>query len=118
MSNEPRLNYFAAATNSTQALVTFSNAVGPVWRLPDRARQTAHITDQWMRLLPRHAYGGAAASGRRSARIVNTVAGWRERRSSSDPREAGCARLGRGGQRDPAAPARRCRIFRSARPVQ
>ena len=91
MSQEPRLNYYAAAPKSAQALVTFSRAAAP--NLEPRLRELVNLRVSQVNgcafCLDMHAH--ALAQMGVDARTLATVAGWREARRFFSARE--CAAL-------------------------
>jgi AhpD family alkylhydroperoxidase len=91
MSHEPRLNYYAAAPKSAQALVTFSAAAAP--SLEPRLRELVNLRVSQINgcafCMDMHAH--ALSRQGVDARALNTMAGWREARRFFSPRE--CAAL-------------------------
>jgi AhpD family alkylhydroperoxidase len=91
MSHAPRLNYYAAAPKSAQALVTFSKAAAP--SLEPRLRELVNLRVSQINgcafCLDMHAH--ALAKMGVDARAIATVAGWREARRFFSARE--CAAL-------------------------
>lgn len=91
MSQEPRLNYHAAAPKSAQALVAFSRDSAP--SLEPRLRELVNLRVSQVNgcafCMDMHAH--ALAQMGVDARTLNTVAGWREARRFFSPRE--CAAL-------------------------
>jgi AhpD family alkylhydroperoxidase len=91
MSQEPRLNYYAAAPKSAQALVTFSRAAAP--SLEPRLRELVNLRVSQVNgcafCLDMHAH--ALTQMGVDQRTLNTVAGWREARRFFSARE--CAAL-------------------------
>lgn len=91
MSQEPRLNYHAAAPKSAQALVAFSRDSAP--SLEPRLRELVNLRVSQVNgcafCMDMHAH--ALVQMGVDARTLNTVAGWREARRFFSPRE--CAAL-------------------------
>jgi AhpD family alkylhydroperoxidase len=91
MSQEPRLNYHAAAPKSAQALVAFSRAAAP--SLEPRLRELVNLRVSQVNgcafCMDMHAH--ALVQMGVAARTLNTVAGWREARRFFSARE--CAAL-------------------------
>jgi AhpD family alkylhydroperoxidase len=91
MSHEPRLNYYAAAPKSAQALVAFSRSAAP--NLDARLRELVNLRISQINgcafCLDMHAH--ALAKMGVDPRTLATVAGWREARRFFSPRE--CAAL-------------------------
>jgi len=91
MSHEPRINYYAAAPKSAQALAVFSAAAAP--SLDARLRELVNLRVSQINgcafCLDMHAH--ALARMGVDARTLATVAGWREARRFFSPRE--CAAL-------------------------
>lgn len=87
MSQEPRLNYYAAAPKSAQALVAFSMAAAP--SLQPRLRELVNLRVSQINgcafCLDMHAH--ALARQGVDARTLATVAGWREAHRFFSPRE-------------------------------
>ena len=87
MSNEPRLNYYAAATNTTQALIAFAKASGSKLepRLTELVRLRVSQINGCAPCMDMH----AADLLRQGVdpRHLYTVAGWREARQFFSPRE-------------------------------
>lgn len=88
MSYEPRLNYYAAAPNSTHALVAFGKAAGPGLesRLCELVRLRVSQINGCAFCMDMH----AAELLREDVdpRHVHTVAGWREAQRFFSPRES------------------------------
>jgi len=91
MSHEPRINYYAAAPKSAQALAVFSAAAAP--SLDARLRELVNLRVSQINgcafCLDMHAH--ALARMGVDARTLATVAGWREARRFFSSRE--CAAL-------------------------
>ncbi len=87
MTDEPRLNYYAAAPNTTQALVALSKASDSVLepRLTELVRFRVSEINRCAFCLDMH----AAALLRQGVepRHLHTVAGWREAHRFFSPRE-------------------------------
>jgi AhpD family alkylhydroperoxidase len=87
MSQEPRLNYYAAAPKSAQALATFSAAAAP--SLEPRLRELVNLRVSQINgcalCMDMHAH--ALARQGVDARTLATVAGWREAHRFFSPRE-------------------------------
>jgi AhpD family alkylhydroperoxidase len=91
MSQEPRLNYYAAAPKPAQALVAFSMAAAP--SLDERLRELVNLRVSQINgcafCLDMHSH--ALAQMGVDQRAINTIAGWREARRFFSDRE--CAAL-------------------------
>jgi AhpD family alkylhydroperoxidase len=87
MSQEPRLNYYAAAPKSAQAAATFSGAAAP--NLEPRLRELVNLRVSQINgcafCLDMHAH--ALARMGVDSRTLATVAGWREAHRFFSPRE-------------------------------
>jgi AhpD family alkylhydroperoxidase len=91
MSQEPRLDYYAAAPKSAQALLAFSTAAAP--SLEPRLRELVNLRVSQINgcafCMDMHAH--ALTRQGVDARALNTITGWREARRFFSPRE--CAAL-------------------------
>ncbi len=87
MSNEPRLNYYAAATNTTHSLIAFGKTSGSGLepRLTELVRLRVSQINGCAFCMDMHA-ADLLRQGV-DARTLNTVAGWRDAHQFFSPRE-------------------------------